>query len=97
MAAAAWAQAPADPLVELSGKVVDSATQQPVEGAWVILVRMGVAGDRNGSDIYKVEPGTGLSDPRAAGGSGSRRIGKRGGPSPGQVKYARVCRGPRGA
>ncbi|MBA3973110.1 MAG: hypothetical protein C0504_02695 [Candidatus Solibacter sp.] len=60
---AAWGQAPADEAVELSGKVVDSATRQPVEGARVILVRMGISGDRYGSDIYAVEPGTGLSDP----------------------------------
>lgn len=65
MMAAAWAQAPADEAVELSGKVVDSATRQPVEGARVILVRMGVAGDRYGSDIYQVEPRTGLSDPES--------------------------------
>lgn len=66
MAAAAWAQAPADPLVELSGKVVDSATKQPVEGARVILVRMGVPGDGYGPGIYEVEPGTGLSDPESS-------------------------------
>lgn len=52
MAAAAWAQAPAEPVVELSGRVVDPATEQPVEGARLILVRMGVPGDRYGSDIY---------------------------------------------
>lgn len=65
MVSAAWAQAPVDEAVELSGKVVDSATRQPVEGARVILVRMGVAGDGYGSDIYRVEPGTGLSDPES--------------------------------
>lgn len=63
MVAAAWAQAPGDEAVELSGKVVDSATRQPVEGARVILVRMGIAGDGYGPGIYQVEPGTGLSDP----------------------------------
>ncbi len=66
MAAAAWAQAPADEAVELSGKVVDSATKQPVEGARVILVRMGIAGDGYGPSIYQVEPGTGLNDPESS-------------------------------
>ncbi len=66
MAAAVWAQAPAPDLaVAFEGKVVDSATKQPVEGARVILVRMGVAGDMYGSDIYQVQPGTGLSDPES--------------------------------
>ena len=67
MAAAVLAQAPAPDLaVAVEGKVVDSATKQPVEGARVILVRMGVAGDRYGSDIYEVQPGTGLSDPESS-------------------------------
>jgi hypothetical protein len=66
MMAAAWGQAQADEAVELSGKVVDSATRQPVEGARVILVRMGVAGDAYGSSIYAVEPGTGLNDPESS-------------------------------
>ena len=65
MAAAGWAQAPADEAVELSGKVVDSATKQPVEGARVILVRMGIAGDGYGPGIFQVEPGAGLSDPES--------------------------------
>ncbi len=64
VAASLWAQAPApENPVALEGKVIDSATKQPVEGARVILVRMGVPGDKYGSDIYQVEPGTGLSDP----------------------------------
>jgi len=67
MTAPLWAQAPApDPAVALEGKVVDSATKQPVAGARVIFVRMGIPNDRYGPNIYKVEPVEGEQDPDAA-------------------------------
>jgi protocatechuate 3,4-dioxygenase beta subunit len=60
----AWPQAP--PAVEeatlVEGKVLDSASKQPVGGARVILVRTDQPNASYGGEIYKVEPGQGEPD-----------------------------------